>query len=103
VRRRRRIVDPLFQRRISAPAEEHLPCRPPTPTRAHPPVVPQPPEQANRRKPVKGGVIATLSSVPGYDTLHIKGIIQGKWSITLIDGGVTHNFIDASLVSIQAL
>ena len=28
----------------SAPAEEQLPCRPPTPAGAHPPVVPQPPE-----------------------------------------------------------
>ena len=29
--------------------------------------------------------------------------IQGKWEITLIDGGATHNFIDASLVSIWEL
>jgi hypothetical protein len=61
----------------STPAEEHPPHRPPTPVEAHPPVVPQLPEQANRRKPAKGGVIATLSGVPRYDTLRIRGIIQG--------------------------
>jgi hypothetical protein len=60
----------------SALVEEQLPRRPLTPTGAHPRVVPQPPEQANRRKPTKGGVIVTLSSVPRYDTLHIRGIIQ---------------------------
>jgi hypothetical protein len=87
----------------SAPAEEQLPHRPPTSVGAHPPVVPHPPEQANRRKPAKGGVIATLSDVPRYDTLCIRGIIQGQWAIALIDGGATHNFIDASLVSRQAL
>jgi hypothetical protein len=58
-----------------APAEEQPPHRPSTPVRAHPPVVSQPPEKANRRKPAKGGVIATLSSVLRYDTLRIRGII----------------------------
>jgi hypothetical protein len=87
----------------SAPSEEQPPRRPPTPTGAHPLVVPQLPKQANRRKPAKGGVIATLSRVPKYDTLRIRGIIQGHRRIALIDGGATHNFIDASLVSRQAL
>jgi hypothetical protein len=59
----------------SAPTEEQPPCRPPTLVGAHPPVVPQLPEQANRRRPEKGGVIATISSVPRYDILYIKGII----------------------------
>jgi hypothetical protein len=59
----------------SALAEKQPPHRPLTPAGAHPPVIPQPPEQANRRKPAKGGVIATLSGVPRYDTLHIRGII----------------------------
>jgi hypothetical protein len=53
----------------SAQAKEQPPHRPLTMEGAHPSVVPQPPEQANRRKPAKGGVIATLSSVPRYDTL----------------------------------
>jgi hypothetical protein len=71
----------------SAPTEEQPPRRPPTLTGSHPPVVPQPPEQANRRKPAKGGVIATLSGVPRYDTLCIRGIIQGQRAITMIDDG----------------
>jgi hypothetical protein len=87
----------------SAQAKEQPPRRPLTPTGAHPPVVPQPPEQANRRKPTKGGVIATLSGVPRYDNLWIRGTIHGQRPITLIDGGATHNFIDTSLVSRQAL
>jgi hypothetical protein len=87
----------------SAQAEEQPPRRPPTPTGAHPLVVPQPSEQANKRKPAKGGVIATLSGVPRYDTFRIRGTIQGQWAIALIDGGATHNFIDASLVSRRAL
>jgi hypothetical protein len=87
----------------STQVEEQPPHRPPTPIGAHPPVVPQPPEQANRRKPTKGGVITTLSGVPRYDTLWIRGTIQGQRAIALIDGGATHNFIDASLVSRQAL
>jgi hypothetical protein len=45
----------------------------------------------------------TLSGVPKYDTLRIRGIIQGQRAISLIDGGATHNFIDASLVSRRAL
>jgi hypothetical protein len=87
----------------STPLEEQPPRRPPTPTRSHPLVVPQSLEQANRRKPTKGGVIETLFGVPRYDTLCIRGIIEGQWEITLIDGGATHNFIDASLVSRRAL
>jgi hypothetical protein len=61
----------------SAPAEEQPPRRPPTPVGAHPLVVPQSQEQGNRRKLGKGGVIATISGVPRYDTLCIRGIIQG--------------------------
>jgi hypothetical protein len=87
----------------STPAEVQPPHRPPTLAGAHPPVVSQPPEKANRRKPTKGGVIATLFGVLRYDTLHIRGIIQGQRAITLIDGGATHNFIDTSLVSRRAL
>jgi hypothetical protein len=83
--------------------EEQHPRRTPTPVGTHPPVVPQPHEQANRRKPAKGVVIASLSSVPKYDTLQIRGTIQGQWAIALIDCGATHNFIDASLVSRRAL
>jgi hypothetical protein len=45
----------------------------------------------------------TLSVVPEYDTLRIRGTIQGQRAIALIDGGATHNFMDASLVSRWAL
>jgi hypothetical protein len=86
-----------------AQAKEQPPRRPLTPAGAHPPVVPQPPKQDNRRKPTKGGVIATLSGLPRYDTLQIKGTIQGQREIALIDGGATNNFVDASLVSRRAL
>jgi hypothetical protein len=82
----------------STQAEDQPPHRPPTPVGAHPPVVPQLSEQANKRKPTKGGVIATLSGVPRYDTLRIRGTIHGQHAITLIDGGAIHNFINASLV-----
>jgi hypothetical protein len=44
-----------------------------------------------------------LSGVPRYDTLRIRGIIQVQREIIQIDGGATHNFIDASLVSRHAL
>ena len=59
----------------STQVEENPPSRPLTQVGAHPPVVPQLPEQDNRRKPANGGVITTLSGVPRYDTLWIKGTI----------------------------
>jgi hypothetical protein len=52
-----------------AQAKEQPHRRPPTPAGTHPSIVPQPHERANRRKPAKGGVIATLSGVSRYDTL----------------------------------
>jgi hypothetical protein len=70
-------VDPLAQRRRQQGRGEP-PHRPLTLVGTHPPVVPQPHEQANRWKPTKGGVIATLSGVPRYDTLEIRGTIQGQ-------------------------
>jgi len=87
----------------SAQEEEKPPRIPLTLVGTHPPVVPQPPEQANRPRLEKGGVIATPSSVLRYDTLYIRGTIQGKWETALIYGGATYNFIDALLVSRWAL
>jgi predicted aspartyl protease len=52
---------------------------------------------------VKGGTIATLSGVPRYNTLRLKGIVQGQRVTALVDGGATHNFIDASLVARRGL
>jgi hypothetical protein len=83
--------------------EEQPPRRPPTSVGAQPSVEPQPREKAKRQAPMKGGVIATLSRVPRYDTLRIRGTIQGQRAIALIDGGATHNFIDVALVARRAL
>jgi hypothetical protein len=52
---------------------------------------------------VKGGTIATLSRVPRYTTLILKGFVHGQCMTSLVDGGATHNFIDASLVSRREL
>jgi hypothetical protein len=78
--------------------EEEPPRRPPTLGGAQRRVKPQPRKEVKRRAPAKG-VIATLSGVPRYDTLRIRGIIQGQWAIALIDGGATHNFIDVAWVA----
>jgi hypothetical protein len=64
---------------------------------AQAPTKSQPRKEGNRRAPAKG-VIATLSGVPRYDTLWIRGTIQGQWAIAPIDGGATHNFIDVAWV-----
>jgi hypothetical protein len=45
----------------------------------------------------KGVTIATLSGVPKYYTFKVRGIFQEKRITTLVDGGVTHNFIDVAL------
>jgi hypothetical protein len=86
----------------SEQAEEQPPHIPLTPAGAHPSIFPQPLEEARRWKPAKGGVIATLFGVPRYNTLHLIVTIPGQCEISLIDGGATHNFIDASLVSRRA-
>jgi hypothetical protein len=52
---------------------------------------------------VKGGTIATLLGIPRYNTLRLKGLVQGQCMTTLVDGGATHNFIDASLVARRGL
>jgi hypothetical protein len=52
---------------------------------------------------LKGGTIATLSGVPRYNTLRLKGLIQGQCMTVLVDVGATHNFIDASLVARRGL
>ena len=42
--------------------------------------------------------IATLTRVPTFHTIRVMGSIRGQCVIALIDGGATHNFIDASWV-----
>jgi hypothetical protein len=63
----------------------------------------KPQEEAKPRREVKGGTIATLSGVPRYNTLRLKGLVQGQRMTTLVDGGATHNFIDASMVARRGL
>jgi hypothetical protein len=48
-------------------------------------------------------VIATLSRVPRYYTFRIKGVVHGHQVTTLIDGGSTHYFIDATLISMKSI
>ena len=45
------------------------------------------------------GVISTLSRVPRFHTIRVRGIVQGHRVGLLIDGGSTHNFIDVALVA----
>ena len=45
------------------------------------------------------GVIATLSGVPRFHTLRVRGVVQGHRVGVLIDGGATHNFIDSAWVA----
>ena len=45
-----------------------------------------------------GGTIATMTGVPRFHTLQIKGTIQGHRVGVLIDGGASHNFIDVAWV-----
>jgi hypothetical protein len=52
---------------------------------------------------MKGGTIETLSGVPKFNTIKLKGLVQGKHITTLVDGGATHNFIDATLVAKRGL
>ena len=49
------------------------------------------------------GVIATLSGVPRFYTLRVRGIVQGHGVGVLIDGRATHNFIDAAWVAKRSI
>ena len=51
----------------------------------------------------KGGAISTLSGVPTFHTLRVRGVRQGHRVGVLIDGGATHNFIDAAWVDRQSI
>jgi hypothetical protein len=42
--------------------------------------------------------LAFISGVPKYNTLRMRGVLQGKRVSILIDGGVSHNFIDSELL-----
>jgi hypothetical protein len=76
---------------------EQQPKKPQIPVRA------QLKEEAKPRREVKGETIATLSGIPRYNTLRLKGLVQGQHMTDLVDGGATHNFIDASFVARRGL
>jgi hypothetical protein len=44
-------------------------------------------------------VIASLSGTPRFNTFRVTGIIRGQGVTASIDGGATHNFIDAAWVA----
>jgi hypothetical protein len=46
----------------------------------------------------KQGIIASLSGIPRFHTFRMRGGVQGHRVTVLVDGGASHNFIDASLV-----
>jgi hypothetical protein len=42
--------------------------------------------------------IASMSGILKFNTFGIKGVVQGQRETVLIDGGVSHNFIDIAMV-----
>ena len=42
--------------------------------------------------------LASISGVPKYNTFRMRGVLQGQRVSVLIDGGASHNFIDATLL-----
>jgi hypothetical protein len=42
--------------------------------------------------------IASLSGIPRFHTFKMRGGVQGHRVTVLVDGGASHNFINASLV-----
>jgi hypothetical protein len=42
--------------------------------------------------------MASMSGFPRYHTFRVRGVLQGHKVTILIDGGASHNFIDANMV-----
>jgi hypothetical protein len=42
--------------------------------------------------------LESISGVPKYNTFRMRGVLQGKNVLVLIDGGASHNFIDSTLL-----
>jgi hypothetical protein len=42
--------------------------------------------------------LSSISGVPKFNTFRIRGVLQGQRVSVLIDGGSSHNFIDATLL-----
>jgi len=52
---------------------------------------------------IKKDVISSISGVPKFNTFRMRGVLQGQRVTILIDGGASHNFINASLVNMRHL
>jgi hypothetical protein len=44
--------------------------------------------------------LASISGVPKFNTFGMRGVLQGKKVLVLIDGGAPQNFIDSALLQI---
>jgi hypothetical protein len=42
--------------------------------------------------------LESISGVPKFNTFRMRGVLQGQRVLVLIDGGASHNFIDATLL-----
>jgi hypothetical protein len=42
--------------------------------------------------------LASINEVPKFNTFRMRGVLQGQRVLVLIDGGASHNFIDATLL-----
>jgi hypothetical protein len=42
--------------------------------------------------------LESISEVPKFNTFRMRGVLQGQRVSILIDGGASHNFIDATLL-----
>jgi len=45
--------------------------------------------------------LASISGVPKYKAFRMRVVLQGQRLSVLIDGGASHNFIDAALLNIR--
>jgi hypothetical protein len=48
---------------------------------------------------IKKAIIASINGVQIFSTFRIRGVLQGKRVMVLINGATSHNFIDSSLVN----
>jgi hypothetical protein len=59
----------------------------------------QPPQdEIQSQMQITTGTIAALSGVPRFNTFRVRGVVKGQRLTILVDGGSTHNFIDAAWV-----